>query len=126
MSYVRHTEGMLAAHALLVDIALHPDPNSAERLGLVLRLVKDNMTVLAIMMAKVFDQTSVLPPITKDLEMISGIDAALDLGEALDGVMQMRRSQSLPPLPVRFVDEHGNPDNVIYIKDWLAKRRAAA
>lgn len=122
MTYLRRSEGLLAAHALLVDIALHPDRTSAERVGTVLKLTKYPV-VLATMVAEVFDQVRIMPDITDDIALVSGEDAGFDYGEALYQINQMRERSGAAPLPVLFP---GEVSNVIYMRDYLHLRRSAA
>lgn len=132
MTYLRKNEALQAAYSVLLDVALYPgDPQRHDeiddRLRLVHRLVKGDMMVLAAMASDVFDQTGLFPQIDNEsLKRCFSEDAALDCGDALDAVGHLRRDRGLPPLPVKFVDENGNPDNVVYIADWLAQRRMAA
>lgn len=133
MSYLRKNEALQAAYSVLLDVTLYPgDPQHPaeqldDRVRLVHKLIEGDMMVLAAMASDVFDQTGIFPQIDNEtLKRCFGEDAALDCGDALEVVGQMRRGRDLSPLPVKFVDENGNPDNVVYIADWLAQRRMAA
>lgn len=132
MTYLRKNECFQAAYGVMMDITLYPgDPQRPDeidgRLELVHKLIKGDMMVLAAMASDLFDQTGLVPQINNEtLKRCFGEDAALDCGDALDVVGQMRRDRSLPPLPVKFVDENGNLNNVVYIADWLAQRKMAA
>lgn len=132
MTRLRKEEAFQAAYGVLMDITLYPgDPQRPDeiddRLRLVHKLVNGDMMVLAAMASDVFDQTGLFPQINnKTLNRCFGEDAALDCGDALEVVGQMRRDRALRPLPVQFVDENGNPDNVVYLADWLAQRKMAA
>lgn len=132
MTRLRKEEALQAAYSVLMDITLYPgDPQRPDeiddRLRLVHKLVNGDMMVLAAMASDLFDQTGLFPQISNEsLRRCFGEDAALDCGDALEVVGQMRRDRALRPLPVQFVDENGNPDNVVYMADWLAQRKMAA
>jgi hypothetical protein len=132
MTYLRKNEAIQAAYGVLMDITLYPgDPQHPDeiddRLRLVHKLIKGEMAILAMMASDLFDQTGLFPQINNEsLKRCFGEDAALDCGDALDAVGHLRRDRALRPLPVQFVDENGNPDNVVYIADWLAQRKMAA
>lgn len=131
MTRLRKEEALQAAYSVLMDITLYPgDPQRPDeiddRLRLVHKLVNGDMMVLAAMASDLFDQTGLFPQISNEsLRRCFGEDA-LDCGDALEVVGQMRRDRALRPLPVQFVDENGNPDNVVYMADWLAQRKMAA
>ncbi|ODT06972.1 MAG: hypothetical protein ABS58_09285 [Mesorhizobium sp. SCN 65-20] len=125
MTSIRRVEGYIAAHGILVDIASSPNTDMDERVEIVLKMVKQPQ-VLAAMTAKVFDQIGEVPNIAGPVDRIAGREFALEYGDALYQMNQMRRRQGRDAMPIRFKDEDGTPDNVIYIADWLAARREAA
>ena len=125
MTSIRHRDGMLAAHALLVDMTLNPDPDSAERLALVLKLAKYPV-VLATIAVKVFDQVGRFPDIVDDIKLLAGREDALEYGTALQDIDRLRNQQGKERLPIRFTDEAGRPNNILFISDFQHLRKVAA
>jgi hypothetical protein len=111
--------------ALLLDLAVNPDPLSVQRVALVLKLVK-YPAVLATMAAGVFDDVSHFPYIVEDIKLLDGPAAGLAYGTELYRINRMRVADGREPLPIRFTDEIGRPHNIIYMSDYQHLRRAAA
>lgn len=124
MTSIRLTDGLIAAQALLLDLAVNPDL-PAGRVALVLKLAK-YPTVIATMAAKVFDQISEFPVITNEIKSLAGETVLLEYGSALYNINRIRIREGRTPLPVRFTDEVGRPHNVLYIDDYRHLRRTAA
>jgi len=125
MTSIRKREGFLAAHALLLDITLNPEPCSAERLAIALKLA-EYPDVLATIVAKVFDQTGSFPHIFEDVTSLAGREAALAYGTALFEINRQRTQRGMLRFPIRFTAEVGRPHNVVYISDFAHLRRSAA
>ncbi|MGH6774582.1 hypothetical protein [Brucella tritici] len=96
-----------------------------EDIRLVTKLV-DGPRMLAVYVDEAFEKTNILISLSSLIEEFAGRDFSLDYGAALQVINDRRRRDGKTVFPISFVDEDGNPDNVIYIADWLARRTAMA
>ncbi len=125
MPSITKTEGWRAARAIIMDIAMTERTEFREDIRLVTKLV-DGPRMLAVYVDDAFEKTNVLISLSSLIEEFAGRDFSLDYGAALQVINDRRRRDGKTVFPISFVDEDGNPDNVIYIADWLARRAAMA
>lgn len=125
MPSITKTEGWRAARSTIMDIALTERTEFREDIRLVTKLV-DGPRMLAVYVDDAFEKTNILISLSSLLEEFAGRDYALDYGAALRDINDDRFRRGKTVFPISFADEKGNPDNVIYISDWLARRAAMA
>ena len=123
MPSITKTEGWRAARSIIMDIALTERTEFREDIRLVTKLI-DGPRMLAVYVDDAFEKTSILISLSSLIEEFAGRDFALDYGAALQLINDRRRREGKTVFPVSFVDENGNPDNVIYIADYIARRAA--
>ncbi len=123
MPSITKTEGWRAARSIIMDIALTERTEFREDIHLVTKLI-DGPRMLAVYVDDAFEKTSILISLSSLIEEFAGRDFALDYGAALQLINDRRRREGKTVFPVSFVDENGNPDNVIYIADYIARRAA--
>jgi len=123
MPSITKTEGWRAARSIIMDIALTERTEFREDIRLVTKLI-DGPRMLAVYVDDAFEKTQILISLSSLIEEFAGRDFALDYGAALQLINDRRRREGKTVFPVSFVDENGNPDNVIYIADYIARRAA--
>ncbi|WP_435656136.1 hypothetical protein [Brucella pituitosa] len=123
MPSITKTEGWRAARSIIMDIAMTERKEFREDIRLVTNLV-DGPRMLAVYIDDAFEKTQILISLSSLIEEFAGRDFSLDYGKALQMINDRRRREGKTVFPVSFVDENGNPDNVIYIADYIARRAA--
>ncbi|MFS2324632.1 hypothetical protein U2P60_04305 [Brucella sp. H1_1004] len=123
MPSITKIEGWRAARSIIMDIVLTERTEFREDIRLVAKLV-DGPRMLAVYVDDAFEKTQILISLSSLVEEFAGSDFALDYGKALQMINDRRRREGKTVFPVSFVDEDGNPDNVIYIADYIARRAA--
>ncbi|MGO1163095.1 hypothetical protein [Brucella pseudogrignonensis] len=123
MPSITKIEGWRAARSIIMDIVLTERTEFREDIRLVTKLV-DGPRMLAVYVDDAFEKTQILISLSSLVEEFAGRDFALDYGKALQMINDRRRREGKTVFPVSFVDEDGNPDNVIYIADYIARRAA--